>query len=160
MPGRFALLMTLALGAYDALSQEASWKVLPLATYRSGRYESVFFATPEIGWVVQIDGLIQKTMNGGITWNPQFYDFRANFRSIAFCRFVAWLGGLSQPAGALANDQWWNNLGAGWKPGQSSARRYLRHFGRERFGDLRLRKVRWARGRHQKCGWRTNLDFD
>ncbi len=98
MSRRLALLMALALGANHAFAQESSWKVLPLANYRGDRYESVFFSTPEIGWIVHINGLIFKTVNGGITWNLQLGDFRVNFRSIAFADSLhGWAGSLNAP---------------------------------------------------------------
>lgn len=68
-------------GLTNVLGQ--SWQTLNnLPTPR--RYNDVFFVAPQTGWVVNGAGQIYRTDNGGGSWQKQFDDVRAHFRSIGF----------------------------------------------------------------------------
>lgn len=53
----------------------------------AGRYDDIWFISPEVGWAVNGNGEIRKTSNGGASWdevqfrNPDFY-----FRSISMAK--------------------------------------------------------------------------
>ena len=49
-----------------------------------GRYNDVYFVTPETGWVVNGDGEIYRTTDSGETWYLQFRKASAHFRSVGF----------------------------------------------------------------------------
>ena len=51
-------------------AQTADWETLPNAPFVS-RFNDVFFATPEIGWIVNGDGEIYRTTDGGAGWQLQ-----------------------------------------------------------------------------------------
>lgn len=73
------------LGSYMPLHAQTAptWETLENAP-RVGRYNDVFFATPDSGWVVNGDGEIYRTVDGGATWRLQVNRPRAHFRSVAF----------------------------------------------------------------------------
>ncbi len=72
----------LALTAPNATGQSA-WVDLPDAPY-TGRHNDVYFVNPDDGWVVNGDGEIWHTSDGGDSWARQFQKASAHFRTVAF----------------------------------------------------------------------------
>ncbi len=48
------------------------------------RYNDVYFVTAKLGWIVNGSGQIYRTVDGGASWQKQFDESRAHFRSIGF----------------------------------------------------------------------------
>ena len=65
-------LFCLALPVYGQ-TPPGEWTILPNAPVSTdfGRFEDVFFVTPNVGWVVNLAGEIYNTLNGGQTWTRQ-----------------------------------------------------------------------------------------
>lgn len=60
-----------------------TWQTLtnvPILT----RYNDVYFITASLGWIVNGSGQIYRTVDGGGSWQKQFEEPRAHFRSIGF----------------------------------------------------------------------------
>ena len=65
-----------------------------LKTEESGYFRSVYFLNADTGWVVGKFGLILKTTDGGVNWNPQSSETSNYLRSIYFIdNKVAWAAG-------------------------------------------------------------------
>lgn len=77
---------------------QTNWQTLPNAP--SGpRHDDGYFINENLGWVVNGNGQIWKTTNGGDTWNKQFEKSTVYFRSIGF------LDSLHGIAGNLGTDE-------------------------------------------------------
>ncbi|MFN0151241.1 MAG: FlgD immunoglobulin-like domain containing protein [bacterium] len=79
----------------------ASWFVLPGSPAQDIRHEDLAFLTPSLGWVVNGDGEIHKTTNGGVTWlfAAQLDGF---LRSVVFVDSLhGWTGALFSPDSLL-----------------------------------------------------------
>ncbi|MCF8412885.1 MAG: T9SS type A sorting domain-containing protein [Melioribacteraceae bacterium] len=50
----------------------------------NSRYEDIYFSNPDTGWVIQFEGNIYKTLDGGSTWVTQLSKSGLNLRSIVF----------------------------------------------------------------------------
>ena len=59
------------------------WTELPEAPYVN-RYNDVSFIDASTGWVVHGDGDVYRTLDGGETWQLQYRNLNAHFRSVAF----------------------------------------------------------------------------
>jgi photosystem II stability/assembly factor-like uncharacterized protein len=46
------------------------WRRLPAAPVATSRTDDIWFADPEIGWAVNSNGHVHKTVNGGASWDP------------------------------------------------------------------------------------------
>jgi photosystem II stability/assembly factor-like uncharacterized protein len=67
-----------------AAAGDSFWHVLPAAPGSGGgRHEDVWFATPLDGWVVNSEGRIWNTTDGGESWQQQFSTLRF-LRSVTF----------------------------------------------------------------------------
>lgn len=62
---------------------QPSWETLPNAP-NGPRYDDGYFINENLGWVVNGNGQIWKTSNGGETWIKQFDKSTIYFRSIGF----------------------------------------------------------------------------
>ncbi|MEZ4703375.1 MAG: FlgD immunoglobulin-like domain containing protein [Rhodothermales bacterium] len=88
-----AVLLFLSCSAY---AQVGSWETLDGLPRRiGGRYDDIFFATPETGWAVNGGGFAYRTTDAGETWklvlNAGIY-----LRSVGFANTqVGWAGSLS-----------------------------------------------------------------
>ncbi len=72
----------------------AGWMALPNAPVAILRHDDVFFVDPSRGWVVNGEGNIFRTTDGGETWNHQFA-WPAYFRSVGFANAQrGWVGTL------------------------------------------------------------------
>ncbi|MFQ5650908.1 MAG: YCF48-related protein [bacterium] len=77
---------------------QGSWKVLEDAPVASGRFDDVYFVTPDLGWIVSVQGTVYRTDDGGETWERQFFSPGAGFRSVGFADSLrGWIGALSGP---------------------------------------------------------------
>ena len=47
------------------------WRRLPGAPVANSRTDDIWFADPEIGWAVNSNGHIHKTIDGGASWDPK-----------------------------------------------------------------------------------------
>jgi len=74
---------------------QPTWEALPTAP-NGPRHDDGYFINENLGWVVNGNGQIWKTTNGGNTWNKQFDKSTIYFRSVGFldslCRIAANLG--------------------------------------------------------------------
>ena len=74
-------------------SAAAGWAPLPNAP-ATGSHEDVFFANPQVGWVVNGVGHINRTTDGGATWELQ-EDEPSYLRSVGFADTLkGWAGSL------------------------------------------------------------------
>ena len=97
---RFTIeLLTIFLIFYSANSHSQNfWQALPNAP--SGpRHDDGYFVNENVGWVVNGNGQIWKTTNGGSNWIKQFDKSTIYFRSIGF------LDSLNGVAGNLGTDE-------------------------------------------------------
>ena len=59
----------------------------------ASRYDDIFFISPDIGWAVNGNGRILKTVNGGRCWDEQFHDPTVYFRCISMVNEqIGWAG--------------------------------------------------------------------
>jgi len=92
-----ALLLVLLLLAVPAPDAGAGWTTLPNAPVAPAgrRHDDIFFVSPTRGWVVNGDGEIFRTTDGGDSWERQLHLPDTYFRS---CGFVneekGWVGTL------------------------------------------------------------------
>ena len=76
--------ITVLIGPPEGLSQVTfEWEELPETPY-VGRHNDVFFTSPETGWIVHGDGEIYKTEDAGQSWQLQYRNLNAHFRSVGF----------------------------------------------------------------------------
>lgn len=75
----------------------------PIANQLRGkRYDDIWFVTPDLGWGVNSDGKILRTMDGGASWDQQFHDESTYFRCLGFASETrGWAGTLFGPARLL-----------------------------------------------------------
>jgi len=81
---------------------ESLWHVLPAAPTTAGaRHEDVWFATPLDGWVVNGEGQVWNTSDGGESWQLQLSTLHF-FRSVTFATPLrGWVGALFTPVPVL-----------------------------------------------------------
>ena len=97
----FLLLILLPVVAL-ALAQatDGTWQTLTDAPEAPFRHDDAAFVTPSLGWVINTEGEIHKTTDGGATWTRQLDDeadlgYRVFFRSIGMATAqVGWAGNL------------------------------------------------------------------
>jgi photosystem II stability/assembly factor-like uncharacterized protein len=78
------LLLMLASGWSGTIAaQTLSWRELPAAPY-TGRHNDAFFVSASRGWIVNGDGEVYRTQDGGSSWSLQFRKSSAHFRSVGF----------------------------------------------------------------------------
>ncbi len=79
-----AIIIFTILISTGALTQEMpEWTDLPNAPF-SSRHNDVYFVTDSLGWICDGNGAIYHTPDGGQSWQQQFLQTDAHFRSIAF----------------------------------------------------------------------------
>jgi len=95
---RYTLRLLAVALVYSGLMQCAiaqSWQALPRAPIRTDRHEDVFFIDAERGWVVNRDGEVHRTTDGGASWQLGFQEPDAFFRSVVFTDSLrGWVGSL------------------------------------------------------------------
>ena len=62
---------------------DLGWQTLPNAPVTS-RHNDVYFADPDLGWIVNGAGEIYRTTDGGASWELQFSQGNTHFRSVGF----------------------------------------------------------------------------
>ncbi len=77
----FFMLIILISTSYSQFTYE--WNTLPNAPV-VGRFNDLYFVNPDTGWIVNGDGEIYKTINGGDNWQLQFESSESHFRSVGF----------------------------------------------------------------------------
>ncbi len=78
------LFLCLAVASPTAVfAQILTWRELPAAPF-TGRHNDAFFVSAEAGWIVNGDGEIYRTQDGGSSWQLQFRKTTAHFRSVGF----------------------------------------------------------------------------
>ncbi len=83
-------------------SISAQWKLLENSPTAGFRHDDIFFIDEHTGWVVNVDGFIYRTTDGGTSWLKQLEKPETSFRSVGF---------------ANANLGWAGNLGpSSWSP--------------------------------------------
>ncbi len=60
----------------------SGWTPVTLSTATT--LNSIYFVTPDIGYVCGFNGLILKTLDGGTTWQKSTFDSRVNFFDVYF----------------------------------------------------------------------------
>lgn len=79
-----------------------SWALLPSSPVAGFRHDDLFFVHPDTGWVVNVDGYIYRTTDGGQSFAQQLFQPATSFRCVGF---------------ADARRGWAGNLGPGsWSP--------------------------------------------
>ena len=74
--------------------KEIRWRPLS-SSPREGFYEDIWFINPSTGWVVNTDGRIFKTTDGGESWQKQL-DINVGLRSVGFADSLrGWAGTLT-----------------------------------------------------------------
>lgn len=80
-----------------------TWSLLPNSPSAGFRHDDIYFVNPDTGWVVNVDGYIYKTTDGGGSFATQLFQPATSFRCVGF---------------ADENKGWAGNLGTGsWSPG-------------------------------------------
>ncbi len=83
-------------------SPAQTWHNLPNSPQAAWRHDDLFFINGDTGWVVNVDGYIYKTTDGGNSWMTQLFQPTTSFRCVGF---------------ANALHGWAGNLGTGsWSP--------------------------------------------
>ncbi|NNF57172.1 MAG: T9SS type A sorting domain-containing protein [Rhodothermaceae bacterium] len=73
------------------------WELLPNSPARPGRHDDVFFVDDRNGWVVNGNGEVWRTLNGGSTW-IQSLVLDPFLRSVSFATpQIGWVGALFGP---------------------------------------------------------------
>ncbi|MGH3882131.1 MAG: YCF48-related protein [Pseudonocardiaceae bacterium] len=71
-----------------------AWR--PTNTPGARRHDDIWFVTPDVGWAVNSDGKILRTVDGGATWEQQFHDPEVYFRCVGFASETrGWVGTLT-----------------------------------------------------------------
>lgn len=87
---------------FSSFIHSQTWQLLPNSPSAGFRHDDLFFINADTGWVVNVDGYIYKTMDGGNSFITQWHDSAVSFRCVGF---------------ANANRGWAGNLGPGaWSP--------------------------------------------
>lgn len=90
----FLVLIGLTLGA-ECFAQ-SSWKMLPNSPFNIRRHDDVFFVDASTGWIVNGQGNVFKTTDGGESWSLQF-STDAYLRSVGFLDAQrGWVGTLNR----------------------------------------------------------------
>jgi photosystem II stability/assembly factor-like uncharacterized protein len=94
-------------------AQQITWDTLSLPVAAAGRYDDIFFISPQVGWAIDggqqgpnsIDGRIYKTEDGGTTWSLQLDSSINYLRSIRFVDSLhGWVGTLGYNANTSTPD--------------------------------------------------------
>jgi photosystem II stability/assembly factor-like uncharacterized protein len=81
----FGLFVALLLFTTPGREVVAGWTTLPNAPLAANsRHDDIFFVTPARGWVVNGDGEIFRTTDGGDSWERQLHMPGTYFRSVGF----------------------------------------------------------------------------
>jgi len=87
------LLVIFLLSDPTAIGQP-QWRVLPNGPVAGGRHDDVFFLNADTGWVVNGNGEIHKTTDGGASWENLF-NASVYFRCVGFANAMnGWAGTL------------------------------------------------------------------
>jgi photosystem II stability/assembly factor-like uncharacterized protein len=81
------ILFSLALSFFLPIvlfSQVPSWHVLPNAPTATYRYEDTYFANANTGWIININGQVYKTSDGGHNWDILINNLDVGLRSTGF----------------------------------------------------------------------------
>jgi photosystem II stability/assembly factor-like uncharacterized protein len=65
------------------LSFAQTWQVLPNSPTQTFRHDDLFFINADTGWVVNVNGQVWRTNDGGNTWN-QLISQPSSFRCVSF----------------------------------------------------------------------------
>jgi photosystem II stability/assembly factor-like uncharacterized protein len=68
--------------SFSAVAQNYNWEILP-NSHEAARHDDIHFLTPFLGWVVNSQGEILKTTDGGNSWELKFNNL-SYFRSVKF----------------------------------------------------------------------------
>lgn len=93
-------MIRLALVGFLAISipanAQTAWEDLPEAPF-TGRHNDLSFVSPDTGWVVNGDGEIFRTVNGGDSFVRQFFKSTAHFRTVGFVNAKrGWAGNVGE----------------------------------------------------------------
>ncbi len=91
---RFSIiLVTILVAIMESPAQNVPvWTTLPNAPVVA-RHNDAYFVNPDTGWIVNGDGQIYRTNNGGAAWQLQFVSGTAHFRSVGFLNELeGWAG--------------------------------------------------------------------
>jgi photosystem II stability/assembly factor-like uncharacterized protein len=89
------LSITLELAVATPARAAGGWYVLPNAPVANGRHDDIFFIDANRGWVVNGDGEIYRTTDGGSSWVQQLVIPSTYFRAAGFVNAQkGWVGNL------------------------------------------------------------------
>ncbi len=96
------ILFSLSFNFFIQSAHSQSWHLLPESPEAILRNDDIYFVNADTGWVVNVDGYIYQTTDGGNSFHVQLYQAATSFRCIGF---------------ANENKGWAGNLGPGsWNP--------------------------------------------
>jgi len=101
--------------------QAQTWALLENSPTNDFRHDDLFFINADTGWVVNVDGYIYKTTDGGEHFTEQLYQPETSFRCIGFANATkGWAGNLGPGAWNPTSDTiplyQTNDGGASWQP--------------------------------------------
>lgn len=77
-------------------SQTYTWQQLPNSPYHFGRFENLCFINSNTGWLVNLEGTVYRTLDGGNSWILQDSINLGSFRSVQFINeSTGWIGSLN-----------------------------------------------------------------
>lgn len=82
-----------------------SWHLLPASPEAGFRHDDLFFINKDTGWVVNVDGYIYKTTDGGNTFTTQLSQPATSFRCVGFADALkGWAGNLGPDSWSATTD--------------------------------------------------------
>lgn len=82
-------------GTPPVVSPPLTWRATP-APIASSRTDDIWFHTPHTGWLVNSNGQIMHTTDGGDSWREQFHDAGLYLRCVGFASDkIGWVGTLT-----------------------------------------------------------------
>ena len=63
-----------------------TWQLLPNSPTQTFRHDDLFFINADTGWVVNVNGQVWRTNDGGNTWK-ELISQPSSFRCVSFFRF-------------------------------------------------------------------------
>ena len=77
------------------MARGQSWGLLPNSPSAGFRNDDLYFINADTGWVVNVDGFIYKTTDGGDSWKTQLNQPAISFRCVGFANSLnGWAGNL------------------------------------------------------------------
>lgn len=117
----FLLLLAFGLILFPKTLHSQSWSLLPNSPTSGFRHDGMSFINADTGWVVNVDGYIYKTTDGGDSFTQLLFQPETSFRCVGFADANrGWAGNLGPGAFSPGNDTIplyeTNDGGVSWQP--------------------------------------------